>query len=101
MEPWVDEAAEYLEKITRDPLAGAVRAEVVVVSVSERAPRGRYQECQLEVSVIHDPAPATPVSTAVVTDAAHWPRVGMRLPARVSRTDPSIIEIDWDALSAR
>lgn len=98
MEPWVDEAADYLEKITRDPLAGAIHGEVVVVSASERAARGRYQECQVEVDVESAEGAHGRVSTSVVTDAAHWPRVGVRLPARISRVDPTVIEIDWEAL---
>lgn len=99
MEPWVDDAAEMLEKITRDPLADAVRGAVRVVSASERVGRARYQACELEVVTTTGGIPETRISTEVVTTAKYWPRVGSTLPALISRSDPSRIEIDWDALA--
>lgn len=99
MEPWVDEAAEMLEKITRDPLADAVRGTVRVVSASERVGRARYQACELEVITTTEGIPETRVHTEVVTSAKYWPRVGSTLPALISPSDPTHIEVDWDALA--
>lgn len=99
MEPWVDEAAEMLEKITRDPLADAVRGRVRIVSASERTGRARYQPCTLEVVTQADGIPETRVQTEVVTSAKYWPRVGSVLPALISPSDPTHIEVDWDALA--
>ena len=98
-EPWVEEAAQLLEKYTGDPLADAVRGTVRVVSASDRVGRARYQACQIEVVTTTTGIPETQVSTEVVTSAKYWPRVGSTRPALISRSDPSRIEINWDALA--
>lgn len=94
-----DDIARALQRLTADPLADAVSGAVIVVSVSEPAPKGRYQECRLElVTEAPGVAPAT-VTTSVVTRPKHWPRPGMRLPAQISASRPSIVDVDWDALA--
>ncbi|MEV8359502.1 hypothetical protein [Microbacterium sp. NPDC076895] len=98
-EPWVEEAAHMLEKYTGDPLADAVRGTVRVVSASDREGRARYQACQLEVVTTTAGIPETRISTEVVTSAKYWPRVGSTLPALISPSDPTHIEINWDALA--
>lgn len=98
-EPWIDDAARMLEKATHDPLADAVRGRVRIVAASERAPRGRYQPCQVEVITDTEGIPPTTVHTEVVTSAKYWPRVGMVLPALISPSDPTHLEVNWDALA--
>lgn len=95
---WSDDAAIQLERLTGDPIADAVWGTVVVVSVSERTGRARYQECRLEVSVDAPGIEPITVPLEVVTTARFWPVVGAILPARVSRSQPSRIDVDWDAL---
>ncbi|QKJ18972.1 hypothetical protein [Microbacterium hominis] len=95
----IDDVAAALERLTHDPLADAVRGTVRVVAASEPAPRGRYQECRLDVIAEATGVPPTPVSTAVVTRRRYWPQVGQVLPARVSVSNPTVIDVDWDALA--
>lgn len=94
-----DEIARALERMTADPMADAVAGAVIVVSASEPARRGSYQECRLELLVEAPGIPPTPVSTSVVTRPRHWPHPGMRLPARVSASHPTAIDVDWEALA--
>ena len=94
-------AAAWLEKITRDPLADAVRGRVTVVAASAPAPRGRYQECMLDVTVEADGIPPTAVRQALVFPVKMWPREGDSVPARISRSRPEVFEADWERLSPR
>lgn len=96
---WSDDAATQLERLTGDPIADAVSGSVVVISVSERRGRARYQECRLDVSVDAPGIEPITVTLEVVTTARSWPVVGAVLPARVSRSQPSRIDVDWDALA--
>jgi hypothetical protein len=95
----LDDATHVLERLTRDPMADAVPGLVRVVSASEPASRGRYQECRLELIAEAPGIPHTTVATSVVTRPQTWPRVGMRLPARISVSRPTAVEVDWDALA--
>jgi len=97
----LDKAAAWLERLTRDPLADAVRGRVRVVAVSEPAARGRYQECDLDLLVEADGIPPTRVRQQLVFPRKTWPRVGDVVPARVSRSDPEVFEADWDRLTRR
>ena len=97
----LDKAAAWLERLTRDPLADAVRGRVTVLAASEPAARGRYQECELQLAVEADGVPRTVVTQQLVFPRAVWPRVGDAVPARISRTQPDVFEADWDRLSRR
>ncbi|MET0813243.1 MAG: hypothetical protein ABWY03_09320 [Microbacterium sp.] len=97
-EPWVQEAADALEKITRDPMADAVAGTVRIVSASAPAGRGRYQECELELLAAAAGIPDRTVEEVVVFSTRSWPAVGAVLPARISRSHPGSIDVDWDAL---
>ncbi len=94
-----DDIARVLERMTADPMADAVAGAVLVVSVSQPEARGRYQECHLELLAEAPGVPPTPVSTSVVTRPRHWPRPGMRLPARISASRPTAVDVDWEALA--
>lgn len=94
-----DEVANALERLTADPLTDAVRGTVRVLDASEPEGRARYQECRLELLAEAPGVPPTRVETAVVTSRRYWPRVGAVLPARVSVSDPSVVDVDWDALA--
>ncbi len=95
----LDDVTEVLERLTKDPLADAVPGLVRVVAVSDPAPRGRYQECRLELVAEAAGMAPTTVHTSVVTRPRTWPRVGMSLPARISASQPTAVEVDWDALA--
>lgn len=97
----LDRAAAWLEKLTRDPLADAVRGRVTVVAASAPARRGRYQECELDLLVEADGIPPTRVTQALVFPVKRWPRAGDAVPARISRAQPHVFEADWDRLSPR
>lgn len=94
-------AAAWLEKITRDPLADAVPGRATVVAASAPAPRGRYQECTLDLTVDADGIPPTAVRQALVFPVKRWPRAGDTVPARISRSRPEVFDADWDRLSPR
>ncbi|MDX2377983.1 hypothetical protein M4I32_14390 [Microbacterium sp. LRZ72] len=98
MEEWAEEAAEQLARITREPMADAARGTVWIANASERRGRSRYQECALEVVAEAPDLPARTVQTAVVFDSRrYWPVIGTTLPARISRTHPDMVEVDWEA----
>lgn len=94
----MDDTSAWLERVTGDPLAGAVRGAVEVLTASEPARRGRYQECRLEVRVTAPGREPMTVSMDAVFPRGRWPRPGMVLPARVSPADPPVVEVDWDTL---
>ncbi|GAA1953446.1 hypothetical protein [Microbacterium aquimaris] len=95
----VESAAEQLERLIGDPMAGAVRGTVTVITVSAPEGRARYQECALALRAEAEGLAAEIVETVAVIDRRHWPRIGAVLPARISRTHPGTVEVDWDALS--
>ena len=98
----LDRAARWLEKLTRDPLADAVAGRVQVRSASAPRPRGRYQECALELDVAADGIPAgTVIAHRAVFSRDRWPREGDVLPAQISRSRPELVEIDWERLTPR
>ncbi|SFI17524.1 MULTISPECIES: hypothetical protein [Microbacterium] len=94
----MDDTSEWLERVTGDPLAGAVRGEVEVLTASEPARRGRYQECRLEVRVTAPDREPVTMAVDAVFPRSRWPRPGMVLPARVSRADPPAVEVDWERM---
>ncbi|GAA3629485.1 hypothetical protein GCM10022200_10180 [Microbacterium awajiense] len=94
----LDDFAHALEKLTGDPMAESVAGTVTVLSASEPAPRGRFQECALELLAEAPGVDERIVQTAVVTRPQSWPQVGQVLPARVSVSHPGAIDVDWDAL---
>ena len=96
----IEQATVWLEKLTGDPMADAVRGRVTIVAVSQPAPRPRYQECRVEMIAEAPGIPSTPVVQEVVFSTKRWPRAGVVLPARVSAADPRACEVVWDALPA-
>lgn len=93
-----EQSVAWLEKLTRDPMHDARPGTARVIAASEPQPRPRYQECRLE---LHLEAPEIDVVgvTAVVFSRTRWPRVGDRLPARISATNPqTAFEVDWEHL---
>lgn len=95
----IDDITHQLEKLVGDPMADAVSGHVTVVAASEPEGRARYQECALELLVSAPEIDDVTVRTAVVTTRHHWPAVGAILPARVSASSPTNIDVDWDALA--
>jgi len=96
----IEQATVWLERLTGDPLADAVRGRVRIVAVSEPAPRPRYQQCRVEmvVEIADSPAGDATIVQEVVFSRTRWPRVGTVLPARVSASDPSVCDVVWDAM---
>lgn len=97
----LDSTTAWLEKIIRDPMADAVTGRVRVLSASEPARRGRYQECQVELAVEAPGIPTTVARQALVFPRNRWPRAGDIVPARISRSQPDALEADWERLSPR
>lgn len=93
-----EQATAWLERVTGDPLADAVRGTARVDAVSEVRSRRRFQECRLTVTVEAPGIPPRPLGLEVVVDRRYWPRAGQVLPARISASDPAVVEIVWDAL---
>ncbi|MEZ3162226.1 hypothetical protein AB1K54_17060 [Microbacterium sp. BWT-B31] len=94
----LDDAARWLERVTGDPMADAVRGRARVTDASPPAGRGRHQECRVTLEVEADGVSARAVEQVVVLDRRYWPVVGTALPARVSLSHPDAVEVDWDAL---
>ena len=94
-----DNAARQLERLLHDPLATAVAGTLEITAVSEPSPRGRYQEARIEGVASAPGLGPHPVTVTVVLPVKLWPRVGMRLPARVPPAEPQSLEVVWDALA--
>lgn len=97
----IEQATAWLEKITRDPMADAVAGRARIVAAPEPVGRARYQECDVELAVDAPGIPVTTVRMAVVFPRRIWPRVGDVLPARISASDPGMVEVDWERLRQR
>lgn len=82
-----------------DPLGTAVRGAVRVEVASSPSGRRRYQLCTLALTPIADGVEHPRIEVEVVVDTRHWPTVGQLLPARVAVSDPSVVEVNWDALA--
>ncbi|GAA1911966.1 hypothetical protein GCM10009775_00680 [Microbacterium aoyamense] len=98
-EPWIQDAAEALDRITRDPMADAVPGRVTILSVAAPDGRGRYRECSIELRAEASGVDARTIGMAVVFDTRALPPAGTVLPARISRSHPDAVEVDWDALA--
>lgn len=92
------QATAWLQRVTRDPMRDAAPGRLTVVSASEPAARGRYQECRLELRAEADGIAATTFAHEAVFDRRHWPKAGAVVAARISRTDPRAFEADWSRL---
>ena len=96
----VEQIATQLERLMGDPIADSVQGFVRVVSVSDVPQRGfGYFACQLELMTESADVAPTLVSTEVVTLRKWWPKVGQRLPARIAKSQPSRMDVNWDALA--
>lgn len=91
---------EWLERLSRDPLADAVRGRIRVVSTTDAVGRRRYQECRITATAEGPGIAPTPIVLEVVIDRRHWPQRGQVLPARISVSDPTAVDVFWDALRA-
>lgn len=94
----LDEATAWLEKITHDPMADAVRGTATTVAVSAPTGRGRHQSCRVTLRVEAAGIAPHEVEDELVFPVKRWPIVGLVLPARVSPTDPRALEVDWEQL---
>lgn len=94
----LEQAAAWIEAVTHDPMAGAVRGRLTVLSASEPAPRGRYQECRLELIAEAPGIPLTTVAHIAVFSRRRWPRAGVVVPALISPANPQVFDADWGAL---
>ena len=94
----LDQAARWLERLTGDPMASAVRGRLTVLRASEPTARGRFQECRLELRAEAPGIAPTTVAHTAVFDRRHWPPVGFVVPARIAQSDPRVFEANWDAL---
>ncbi len=94
----LDDAARWLEAVTHDPMAGAVRGTVTTVSVSEPEGRARHQTCRVTLRVAAPGIETHDVDTEFVFPVKRWPTTGLVLPALVSPSDPNVLEVDWENL---
>lgn len=97
----IEQAAAWLERLTRDPLADAVPGMLTVVRASDAAPRGRYQECELDLEVTLPGRQTARVTHVAVFPRSLWPRAGDVVPARVSASRPEVFEAQWERLRER
>lgn len=97
----LEQATQWLERVTRDPMADAVAGTVQVVAASPPAGRGRYQECHLDLRAEARGIPSTLVTASLVFPRKTWPAAGDVVPARISRSHPETFEADWERLSRR
>lgn len=94
----IAQATAWLEKLTRDPMADAVRGAATIVAVEDPSGRGRYREYRVDLSVDGPDIPPTAVAQRLVFDSRRPPQPGTRLPARISVSNPQSVEVAWDAL---
>ena len=94
----LDKAADWLERIVKDPTE---RGTVTVRRVNAVAPRPRYQTCRIEATI------EAPIFGSVEQELEYtvrrdfWPNAGDVLPADVHIEGPERTEIDWDLIARR
>lgn len=93
----IEQATAWLEKLTRDPMADAVRGAATLVAVHDPSGRGRYREYRIDLTVDGPGIPPTEVTQMLVFDSRMPPQPGTRWPARVSVSNPHSVEVSWDA----
>ncbi|MFT4051894.1 MAG: hypothetical protein QM677_06545 [Microbacterium sp.] len=93
----LEQTTRWLQRLTGDPMADAVPGRLTVLSASEPAGRGRYQECRLELRAEAEGIRADIVFRGVF-DRRRWPRPGIVAPARIARSDPREFEANWSVL---
>lgn len=94
----LDEAAEWLERLVKDPTE---RGTVTVRAVNEVAPRPRYQTCRIEATIDAPAFGSVEQELEYMVRRDFWPAVGDVLPATVHVERPERTEIDWDLIAAR
>lgn len=99
MEDWEEGVAEALERLTGSPMADAVPGTIRIVGLSEPKGRSRYQACEMDLILEGPGLESEPLTTEVILDRQYWPTVGMVLRARISRRQPRMIDVNWDALA--
>jgi hypothetical protein len=100
MEDWEEGAAETLEKLTGSPMADAVHGTIRIVGLSEPKGRWRYQTCTMDLILEGPGLDSEPLTTEVVLDRRYWPSVGLVMRARISRRQPRMIDVNWEALAS-
>ncbi|SFS17684.1 hypothetical protein SAMN04487846_3628 [Microbacterium sp. cf046] len=99
MEEWQEQAAETLDRLTGSPMADAINGTIRIVALSAPKGRLRYQSCEMELILEGPGLDHEPLSTEVILDRRYWPTAGMVLRARISRKQPRMIDVNWDALA--
>jgi len=89
----LDQAAEWLERFTKDATA---RGRVTILAVNEVAPRPRYQSCVMTVRVEAPGFEPLERELEYMVRREHWPSVGDVLPATVHVERPERTEIHWE-----
>ncbi len=97
----LEQATAWLEMITRDPMADAVSGRATVVCVDEPGGRGRYREHVVVVLAEGPGIPLTSVEQRLVFDTRKPPAPGIVLPARISVSDPQVLEVNWESMRAK
>jgi hypothetical protein len=96
---WEDEAAEQLERFVHSPMADAFHGTVRILSLSQPTGHAHYQTCTMELQLEAAGMEPETQQTEVVLDRKYWPEVGTVLHARISRSTPRLLEVNWDALA--
>jgi hypothetical protein len=97
MEDWTEDAAEALDRMTESGLGRPWHGTARILSATDAVGRRRFQACSLELELSAPGFEGATASVEVVVDRRFWPRAGMTLPARFSRTEPRTL--DWDVLA--
>ena len=99
MEDWEEDAAETLERLTGSPMSDALQGTIEIVELTPPAGRSRYQSCSMNLVLNAPGIERELLTTEVILDRRYWPTVGMILRARISRKQPRMIDVNWDALA--
>jgi len=94
----LDQAAEWLERLVKDPTA---RGTATVRAVNDVARRPRYQTCILTATIQAPGLEPTEQRLEYMVRRDFWPAVGDVLPAIVHVERPERTEIDWDLIARR
>ncbi|HWK19611.1 MAG TPA: hypothetical protein VNR37_02435 [Microbacteriaceae bacterium] len=94
----LDQAAEWLERLTKDP---TVRGTVTVLAINDVGARPRYQTCRIDAMIQAPGQDATEQQLEYTVRRDFWPAVGDVLPATVHLERPERTEVDWDLVADR
>jgi hypothetical protein len=94
----LDEAAEWLDRLTKDRTA---RGRVTILTLNEVGPKPKYQTCTFAARIEAADFETVEIELEYMLRRDAWPSVGDIIPATVHLDRPERTEVDWERAPRR